>query len=255
MNTILPKFVDFNYKTSFYKGATLWPESVISMIAIILLASTFIILCIVTIMPYKPLKSKPTKWFLTGMLTLSAALLLLKIYATGENCSTSEQYNHSGFKIANTNLMALPYNISTNIPTTMALDKNYRKANYYVYVDLAETKPTGLKNKSYVVNEAAAATINSRNCDPAKTIICLGQMKNGRFIPNYKNTKIVHVFTEYQRYIKKHQLESKFKHHFNFEISHQYFDNNNDPVLVAIGDDNFTLHYKKGRVTHDPDIS
>ena len=90
--------------------------------------------------------------------------------------------------------------------------------------------------------------------DEKQSIIYLGQMKQSKFIPNYRNAKVVNIFLDYQKYIKKHHLESKFKNHFSFEVSDRVTKERHDPVLVVIGDHGFTLYYKKDDVKKDSDI-
>ena len=246
MNTILPKFIDFNSNTSLYKGAHLWPA-----MSILIITTAITVLGLIGLYYWsRSQKNISMKWYITIAFALLCVILVPNFCTLDHNRVTSKRYNYLGFKIANTNLMATPYNVLTGMPTGMDPDNNYHKDNYYVYIDLAETKPMNMKNSTYVFDSSVDNITYSHN----QTIAYLGHMENGRFIPNYKNVKIVHFFTEYQKYIKKHKLESKFKHNFSFEISNRYFDSNNNPTLVAVGDNNFTLHYKKDSITKDSDI-
>ena len=174
------------------------------------------------------------------------------------------KYNSSGFTIANTNLIASSHN------ENLKPYKNYHESDYDIYVDLVNAKPKGI-NEKYVVkqtpvgypmlqtiysgmnNKRGHKLINEVE-DEKQSIIYLGQMKQSKFIPNYRNAKVVNIFLDYQKYIKKHHLESKFKNHFSFEVSDRVTKERHDPVLVVIGDHRFTLYYKKDDVKKDSDI-
>ena len=256
MNTILPKFIDFNSNTSLYKGAHLWPA-----MSILIITMALAILGLIGLYYWSRSPKKSMGWYTIIVFATLCIILVPNFCTLNHNRVTIKRYNYLGFKIANTNLIATPYNVLTGMPTDMDPNKNYHKANYYVYVDLAKTKPMNMKNSTYVFDSSvdnitySVDNMSNRNCNGHnQTIAYLGHMENGRFIPNYKNVKIVHMFTEYQKYIKKHKLESKFKHNFSFEISNRYFDSNNNSTLVAVGDNNFTLHYKNDSITKDSDI-
>ena len=182
-------------------------------------------------------------------------------------------YNHSGFQIANTNLIASKYRPDTYIKRANYLmpDKNCHESTYYVYVDLMNAKPDGIRT-NHIVNRTPVGismtqTVyggnydndSSNSChklsmDIKQSVIYLGKMENGKFIPNYQNAKVVNIFMNYQKYIKKYHLESKFKNHFSFEVSQKY-SKDNDPILVVIGNHGFTLHYKSNKNIKDIDIA
>lgn len=257
MNTILPKFVDFNNKNAFYNSSRWKPTpNPIYMYIFAILVIVGIIISIIGLR--KDIKTHVSA--IDVMLAfLGVMMIFFHIYDKTNNLSIAANYTDGGFKIAQTNLMASPYKIlSKKDNKSLKPNKNYHSSDYYVYVDLINAKPMGI-NKNYVINQTSAVYDESNGYshtknDNRENIVLLGHMKNNTFIPNYKNKKIVHTFMNYVKYIKKHKLESKFKHHFSFEVSDVYFTKNHDPVLVMIGDNKFTLHYKNNFVVKDTDI-
>ena len=265
MNTILPQFVDFNQKTAFYNDVLPIP-----LWAVFLLFSLIAIISIILWGVCSYYKEKRGRflsfWEDMSMLTgiLPIGLLVFFILMSFYNLDDNDKYNSSGFVIANTNLIASPHN------EELEPYKNYHKADYDVYVDLVNAKPKGI-NEKYVVKQTPIgypmlqtiySGINNKREhklindieDEKQSIIYLGQMKYGKFVPNYQNAKVVNIFMNYQKYIKKHHLESKFKHHFSFEVSSKVTNGRHDPVLVVIGDHGFTLYYEKDDVKKDSDI-
>lgn len=279
MNTILPKFVDFNNKTAFTDISN-WqptPDLIYMNICKVLVAVVIIIFVIsiaIRVAPSFGNKSHIVNDNINNYLLFTEIVLILfivimhafSIMAKGNNLSIEDDYNEGGFKIAQTNLMAAPYKISATANDTfdnkaIKPNKNYHSSDYYVYVDLINTKPTGI-DSDYVINQTPVDApmvqiIHNGSYaenDNSKSTIFLGHMKNGTFIPNYKNKKVAHTFVNYLKYIKKHQLESKFKHHFSFQVSDVYFTEEHAPVLVVVGDNKFTLHYKNNKPVKDADI-
>lgn len=244
MNTILPEFIDFNRNTSFFnmnwQGIILYLIITIVSIALPIL---FIILAIrakihietdaepKTENEYKHIILKHFSLILLYVISVCSILILLVI---------NRDYNERGFKIPNTNLMASSSKLPTNFNTdNLSLFENRRKSDYYLYVNLTDAKNTGIKKNITNETTANASVINDNNAS-----IYLGKMVNGKFLPNNKNSKVAHSFSDYQSYIINHKLEHHFKHHFSFEISQRYFTKGDDPMLIAVGDNNFTLHYK-----------
>ena len=283
MNTILPRFLYFNNKVAFYKvnlPTFLTGDNLILFTVIILIVMFIFWLTSILRWLHSMCTSSNNELFHKSLAIISSVFGILTILISAVLIRTEldleNDYTSHGVAIPNTNLMATPYQVEppkddeTDNSSDIRLDpnKNYRGTNYYVYVDLINHKPSGIDSK-YVINQTPVnapfiQTIYGgwrgiggtqvRN-DNSKNIIYLGQMKNGKFIPNYKNTKIVHIFMEYQKYIIRHKLENKFKHHFNFEVSYKYFTKNNDPVLTVVGDNAFTLHYKNSKMNKDNDIA
>lgn len=268
MNTILPKFINFNSNNAFYNSSNWKPApDPIYMIIFVILVIVGIIIGIIGWRRYTKAKSQDIKddistnlWGIEiAIVFASICLLICYVGDNVNNSSIKDDYTSGGFKIAQTNLMASPYKIlSKEDHKTLKPNKNYHKSDYYVYVDLINAKPTGI-DSDYVINQMSIVhdRLNSYTYaenDDDKSIILLGHMKNGTFIPNYKNKKIVHTFMNYVNYIKKHKLESKFKHHFSFEVSDVYFTKDHEPVLVMIGDNKLTLHYKNNKAVKDTDI-
>lgn len=306
MNTILPKFVDFNSRTSFYKtNSTYMPNAKAQIIVFVcyLIILGFGLFVLVNLnhanneMDKKTTTTKDSqqlrilqqskdsattkdsivKDFFVNMLGLVICGLVIcaiiggpMLYAgktNTENANTNKYYA-TGFHITNTNLMASTGLIKSNEDPSGNLDphKNYHLAKYHVYVDLINAKPKGLYSE-YITNQTPVdvpliQTIHNGwdangkylDNDNKYNIVYLGYMRNGKFIPNYRNIKVVKIFMDYQDYIKRHHLESKFKHHFSFEVSHDYITKNHNPVLVVVGDNDFTLYYKNAKITKDSDI-
>lgn len=271
MNTILPNFIDFNNRTAFYKTNSPYTSNMQNTIV------TFVGVATIIIMMIYAFKSIDKSMIISCVnLTLLTVVTVVFIYlfnnVSDNNFNTNQYYTH-GFHITNTNLIASAYQVDPNndnpygdMDPNMDPHKNYHISKYYVYVDLINTRPKGMYS-DYVINEMPADlsmakiiyggwSSNNEHVDKDNkyNIVYLGYMENGKFIPNYQNTKIVHIFMEYQKYIKKHHLESKFKNHFSFEASHVYMTKNHNPVLVIIGDNDFTLHYKNDDIAEDLNI-
>ena len=261
MNAILPKFIDFNSNNAFYNSSNWKPTpDPIYMIIFVILVIVGIIIGIIELWLYTKDKSHDTEDVIEVAIVVASIVMLIGYFCDDAyNSSIAADYTSGGFKIAQTNLMASPYKIlSKEVHKTLKPNKNYHNSDYYVYIDLINAKPTGI-DSDYVINQMSIVhdRLNSythAENDDDKSIILLGQMKNGTFIPNYKNKKIVHTFMNYVNYIKKHKLESKFKHHFSFEVSDVYFTKDHEPALVMIGDNKLTLHYKNNNAVKDSDI-
>lgn len=324
MNTILPKFVDFNNKTAFrpikqiYNKVDLHVFNIIAIIIFVILLADLIyiwhssiqylvdyfwlsviggmtlmilvelfhftsslafriieiILAIMGISIISVLLNKKWRLLLNehklNIVNIYRSVLImigtLSIMLIGDMNLNNENdyldyqdnvsdYNISGFKITNTNLMALRYASNPNDhedDKTLNPVRNYHKNNYYVYVDLANPRPKGINNdyltcKTPINTQTMKSSQTKNNSNRKMDIYYLGQMKNGNFIPNYKNISVVHAFMDYQKYIKAHQLESRFKHRFSFELSYKYLADDENPTLMVVGDNGFTLHYKNAK--------
>lgn len=300
MNTILPKFVDFNSKTAFYKtNGPYMPNAkahIIGFVCCLIIMGFGLFLCVnlthannemdkkttttkdpTTTKDSTTTKNSIVKTFFVSMLGLVICSLVTcaiiggpMLYAgktNAENANTNKYYA-TGFHITNTNLMASTGLIKSNEDPSGNLDphKNYHLAKYHVYVDLINAKPKGLHSE-YITNQmpvnvSLIQTIHNGwdadgkylDNDNKYNIVYLGYMKNGKFKPNYRNIKVVKIFMDYQDYIKRHHLENKFRHHFSFEVSHDYTTKEHDPILVVIGDNDFTLHYKTSKITKNSNI-
>ena len=299
MNTILPRFIEFNKNTTFNtEDMPHWIA--ISKINLCFACIAVILFLVVILTNYhcihashkidsnylhnriynkkEQINARKQKDSLVScritttitciIIAIITAIVYIIIFSLNSHIEVA--YNHSGFQIANTNLVASKYRPDTHIERANYLmpDKNCHESTYYVYVDLKNAKPDGIRT-NHIVNRtligiSMTQTVYGSNHDNdlsnnchnkpdmgiKQNVIYLGKMVNGKFIPNYQNTKVVNIFMNYQKYIKKHHLESKFKHHFSFEVSQKY-SQDNDPILVVIGDHGFTLHYKNNNNTKD----
>ena len=80
-----------------------------------------------------------------------------------------------------------------------------------------------------------------------------GNIKNGRFTANIRNTHKTKVATtgmltaldSYATYIKKHHLESDFKDSAKLELSDKYLDQDYRPMLIMKGKDGQILRVKE----------
>ena len=243
MNTILPRFINFNRNTSLFYTDWRGILYLIITIASIALPILFIILAIKakihietdaepkTANEYMHISLKHISLILLFAISICSIIISLMI---------NRDYNERGFKIPNTNLMASSSKLPTNFHTNnLGVFENRRQSDYYLYVNLTNTKPTNIKE--HITNETAA---NAPVINDNDGSIYLGKIVNGKFLPNNKNAKVAHSFGDYQRYIINHKLEHHFKRHFSFEVSHNYFSKDDDPMLIVVGDNNFTLHYK-----------
>lgn len=134
-------------------------------------------------------------------------------------------YNNYGFKITNTNLIAMSENNDNVVDINPRIEpnKSIKQNHYKVYVNPDKQKPTA---HNYLD-------------------IYLGKMANGKFKPN--NNQLGRTFAAYQRYIKEHHLENHFKKQMLFVDSDKYATIDQSIAFVLVGDHGYTLHFKNAK--------
>ena len=128
-------------------------------------------------------------------------------------------YKNYGFKITNTNLIAMYENNDNTVDINPKLEPNkgIKQNHYKVYVNPDKQKPVAY---NYLDTY-------------------LGKMTNGKFKPN--NNQLGRTFAAYQEYIKSHHLEKHFKKQMLFIDSDKYATTDQSTAYVLVGDDDYTL--------------
>lgn len=245
MNTLLPPTFIFNRANSLYPKTIKQPFSYnnINDLEKIIFATIFIlaIMDIVHQLEDYYVKKHPDRLdpydngnIVTGFLDFIeialvfvnlAILIIWPSWSTSHYNNQVNNYNTAGFKITNTNLIALSEkNDSINdIKDKIEPNKNVKQNHYEVYVNPDKQKPVA---HNYLD-------------------VYLGKMTNGKFKPN--NNQLGRTFAAYQQYIKKHHLENHFKKKMLLIDSDKYATIDQSIAYVLVGDDDYTLHFKNAK--------
>lgn len=152
-------------------------------------------------------------------------LIIWPSWSTAHYDNQVNDYNTAGFKITNTNLIALSEKNDgiKDITNKIEPNKNVKQNHYEVYVN-----PDRQKSVAHNYLD-----------------IYLGKMTNGKFKPN--NNQLGRIFAAYQRYIKEHHLEKHFKKQMLFVDSDKYATIDQSIAFVLVGDHGYTLHFKNAK--------
>lgn len=239
MNTILPSYFVFSRANSLYQEPTRYVIS--DQLGLIISISLFALFFVTGWMLKK---KRHTHWFLIPTAFLLAfAVFGCWIYPVSKDkyANQKQEYSSQGFKIANTNLVALPDKYSYhNYVKPIFVIKNkkvdqaskIKRDQYAIYVN---TNRADINIKKGNTNEIL---LDDDKLLPG--VFYLGMMKQGKFEP--ANTKTSKIFVAYQKYIVKNHVEDHFKKQMSFVKSNEYLTSNYEPSLVLIGDNNYTLH-------------
>lgn len=245
MNTLLPPTFIFNKANSLYPKTIKQPINYTNIHDFEkILFYTVIVLAIMTIVhqlqdyyvkkhpdrldPYND-SNIVTRFldFIQAIATVAiiAILLVWPICSTAHYNHQVINYNLAGFKITNTNLIALSEKNDGINGMTYKLEpnKNVKQNHYEIYVNPERQKPV------------------AHNYLDAY----LGKMTNGKFKPN--NSQLGRTFAAYQRYIKSHHLEKHFKKQMLFVDSDKYATPDQSIAFVLVGDNDYTLHFKNAK--------
>lgn len=245
MNTLLPPTFIFNKANSLYPKTIKQPFSYnnIHDLENIIFSTIFIWAIMAIIYQIKDyyVKKHPDRLdpyddenIVTGFLDfieialVFVNLAILIIWPTWSTSHYNHQvmnYNLAGFKITNTNLIALSEKNDdiNDITHKIEPNKNVKQNHYEVYVNPDRQKPVA---HNYLD-------------------IYLGKMTNGKFKPN--NNQLGRTFAAYQRYIKEHHLEKHFKKQMLFVDSDKYATIDQSIAFVLVGDHGYTLHFKNAK--------
>ena len=239
MNTILPSYFVFSRANSIYQEPT--RHVIPDQLGFIISISLFVLFFVTSSMLKK---KKHTHWILIPTAFLIAFVVFgCWIYPVSKDkyASQKQEYSSQGFKIANTNLVALPDKYSYHKcvkPIFVIKNKKVDQAakvkrdQYAIYVN------TNRSDINMVKGNTNKILLDDDKLLPG--VSYLGMMKQGKFKP--ANTKTSTIFVAYQKYIVKNHLENYFKKQMSFVKSNEYLTNNYEPSLVLIGDHNYTLH-------------
>lgn len=160
-----------------------------------------------------------------ALLSTFAILVIWPSWSTFNYNNKVIAYNTDGFKITNTNLIAMneKNNGINDIKNKIEPNKNVKQNHYEIYVNPERQK-----------------TVAHNYLDTY-----LGKMTNGKFKPN--NNQLGRIFAAYQRYIKSHHLEKHFKKQMLFIDSDKYATTDQSIAYVLVGDNDYTLHFKNAK--------
>lgn len=238
---MLPSYFIFSRTNSIYQEPT---RRIITDRQIFIFAIVFQILAFGTCLYYvknNDKLNKRTRQIFDYIMLLEIAIFVfidfIPIHTKNNYQQQTQDYNNHGFRITNTNLIALPakltYDKSDQLIVKALLVNQSKKVKLHkfaVYVNL-DFKETGPKPDPLVENDFFMANATY-----------LGTMDHDNFKPNSNETGM--TFANYQKYIKQHHLEQHFKKHMSFINSHEYLTPDYQPSLVLIGDHHYTLHLK-----------
>lgn len=246
MKTILPSYFIFSKANSLYQEPIPVHNAITDHETVIILATVIIIIALGLI--GDKYEQKLAKHKIIKFLFVSAVIVLIcfavNLFDSSPKNNTSYQnaiakhYNDHGFKLANTNLIALPAKLTaasyhdstlTNTSKHIAQNEKVKRSQYAIYVNTNCFKLDLKKDKS-----AANDNLLLRNS------YYLGMMDHGKFKPAH--SKIGTIFANYQKYIYQNHLVKHFKKQLSFVNSNKYLTPDYQPSLVLIGDRNYTLH-------------
>lgn len=174
-------------------------------------------------------------------------LLVFPPFSSHKYKVQNQAYNDNGFKVAKTNLLAVPVKLDySNKP--FAFDPA-------VNSDWVEQTKAIKRNKFVLYVNLKYPNIKMGTDDETPDYLTsnyayyLGMMDHGKFKPAHSNTSA--TFANYQKYIVQHHLEDHFKKQMIFVKSKKYLTPNYKPSLVLIGDNNYTLHLKQAKKIND----
>lgn len=246
MKTILPTYFVFSKANSLYQEPKpvhnfITDHETVIMILILIIIIALGLICDKYEQELE--RHKIVKFLIVGAIIILACIDINPFYnfpkrnAFSQNAIT-QLYNDHGFKLANTNLIALPAKLTadsyhdqslTNISKRVAQNKKVKRSQYAIYVNTNCLKLDLKKDKS-------AADDNLL----VKNSYYLGTMDHGKFKPAHSG--IGTIFANYQKYIYQNHLEKHFKKQLSFVNSNKYLTPDYQPSLVLIGDHNYTLH-------------
>lgn len=257
MKTILPSYFVFSRATSLYQKTArkIIPGKPIAVGLII--AVTLVILFIA--IEKSHLKRHPeinlenaandTITYMSSSLILigiAAIVILLVtfIWSVQRFDEQNQEYNDNGFKVTNTNLLAVPAKL---METQRGLFYGLSVKNHLVN----QTKTTKRNKFALYANIKRTKIKISKNSEndnylSSKQAHYLGTMDHGKFKP--AQTNMGATFANYQKYIVQHHLEPHFKKQMIFVKSKKYLTPKYQPSLVLIGDNNYTLHLKQAKL-------
>lgn len=241
MKTMLPSYFIFSRTNSIYQEPT---RRIITNRQIFIFAIIFQVLTFSTCLYYlknNDKLNKRTRQIFDYIILLEIAVFVfiafIPIHTENNYQQQTQDYNNHGFRITNTNLIALPARLTYDksdqlIVKALLVDqsKKVKRHKFAIYVNL-NFKETGPKPDPLVKNDFFMANATY-----------LGTMDQGKFKPNSNEAGM--TFANYQKYIKQHHLEQHFKKHMSFINSRKYCTLDYQPSLVLIGDHNYTLHLK-----------
>lgn len=260
MNTILPSYFVFSRNNSIfqepiinvikYRQVIVW---IIIAIAVIALFSKLEDIHLKK-MPQSSVKSDKSDLIISslslGMLIAIIATIFLVVTPLFSNHRYKVQnqaYNDNGFKVAKTNLIAVPVKLEQS-------DKMFA-FDPAVTSDWVEQTKAIKRNKFVLYVNLKYSNIKREKDDGTPNYLAtkyahyLGKMDHGKFKPAQSNTSV--TFANYQKYIVQNHLENHFKKQMIFVMSKNYLTPQYKPSLVLIGDDNYTLHLKQAKKIND----
>ena len=260
MNTILPSYFVFSRNNSIfqepiinvikYRQVIIW---IIIAIAVIALFSKLEDRQLKKT-PQSSVKSDKSELLISslslGMLIAIIVTIFLVVTPPFSNHRYKVQnqaYNDNGFKVAKTNLIAVPVKLEQS-------DKMFA-FDPAVTSDWVEQTKTIKRNKFALYVNLKYSNIKREKDDETPNYLAtkythyLGKMDHGKFKPAHSNTSA--TFANYQKYIVQNHLENHFKKQMIFVMSKKYLTPQYKPSLVLIGDDNYTLHLKQAKKIND----
>lgn len=246
MKTILPSYFVFSKANSLYQEPAPVHNAITDHEPVIILAIIIIVIALGLIgNKYEQAleKHKLTKFLIVSTVIVLACFAVNIFYSspksnTAYQNAVTKHYNDHGFKLANTNLIALPAKLTaasyhepalTNTSKRVAQNKKVKCSQYAIYANTNCFKLDLKKDKS-----DSADNLLLRNS------YYLGMMDHGKFKPAH--SKIGTIFANYQKYIYQNHLEKHFKKQLSFVNSNKYLTPDYQSSLVLIGDHNYTLH-------------
>ena len=257
MKTILPSYFVFSRATSLYQKTirNVIPGKPIAVGLIIAVTLVILFIAIEKSHLKRHLEinlenaANDTTTCMTSLLILIGimaiiVLIFTPVYSWQRFDEQNQEYNDNGFKVTNTNLLAVPAKLTE---TQQGLFYGLSVKNHLVN----QTKTTKRNKFALYANVKRAKIKISKNSEndnylSSKQAHYLGTMDHGKFKPAQTNTGA--TFANYQKYIVQHHLEQHFKKQMILVKSKKYLTPKYQPSLVLIGDNNYTLHLKQAKL-------
>lgn len=244
MNTILPSYFVFSRANSIYQKplTNRWDSDIL---IIILYCMVIVLILGILCWDCFSKKSSTLTRFLVIFFIVEIIVIVPSLINLDKCAKQKQDYNTWGFKVTNTNFIALPAK-PTPARTRSFGNLGVNPCNNITAVTKNQVDPfKKVKRTKYELYVNANCTEVSPDKTDSDSMLlanayCLGTMDHGKFKP--EKSEIGATFANYQKYIKQHHLENHFKQKMIFINSNKYLTNDYQASLVLIGDNDYALH-------------
>ena len=236
MKTILPTYFIFSQDNSLYQRPLVKNITFKTIVLIVFVFALALFCWIIFRKKHPVLDLTPLILFISAI-----GLVFVCSIRSDKYDMQTQDYNTWGFKVANTNLIALPTKLSPMGSYSAGNHRIKMMGITHNHVDQSE-KVKRTKFALYVntnFNKIDPDKIDTKNTLLANADY-LGTVTSGKFKP--AKSRIGIIFANYQKYIMQHHLADHFKNKLVFVSDNKYLADTYEPSFILIGDNDYTLH-------------